>query len=85
MVAMVKKGADRQQSHEILRQLSMASWQEIQKGIPNPLMRLVQSDSHITRWLNEEEIKGLFEVEGYVGIAGTRAREITNRIRILLA
>jgi len=83
-VAMVKKGADRQQSHEILRQLSMASWQEIQKGSPNPLMNLMQGDARIAHWLNGEEIKGLFEIEGYTGIAGTRSHEMANRIRSLL-
>lgn len=84
MVAMVKKGADRQQSHEILRQLSMASWQDIQKGSPNPLMNLVQGDARIAHRLNDEEIKGLFEIKGYTGIAVTCAHEMANRIRSLL-
>ena len=41
LMAVVKNGADRQKMHEVLRQLSMAAWQEIQKGQTNPLVNFV--------------------------------------------
>ena len=32
MLAAVKNGADRQEMHEVLRRLSMAAWQALEKG-----------------------------------------------------
>ena len=74
MLAAVQNGADRQEMHEVLRQLSMAAWQEIQQGKPNPLARLVQQDERVSRWLTPDALRGLFLVEGYTGIAESRAR-----------
>ncbi len=85
LMAMVKKGADRQESHEILRQLSMSSWQEIQKGNANPLVNLVKGDSRITRWVKGEELSTLFAVEGYTGIAASRARATAKRMMTVLS
>jgi adenylosuccinate lyase len=84
LMAMVKKGANRQEAHEILRQLSMSSWQEIQKGKANPLVDLMQNEAQITNWIQIDELQKLFTIEGYTGIAESRAQEIVKRIRILL-
>jgi adenylosuccinate lyase len=81
MMAAVKNGADRQKMHEVLRQLSMAAWQEIQKGQPNPLAELVIQDKRITEWMAQGEIKQLFLVESYTGIAETRSHEMAKRIQ----
>jgi adenylosuccinate lyase len=67
--------------HELLRQLSMAAWQEIQQGNPNPLAQLVQQDERVTRWLSLEELRGLFLIEGYTGIAESRAHTLAQLIR----
>ncbi|MBI5123107.1 adenylosuccinate lyase [Candidatus Roizmanbacteria bacterium] len=36
----VKKGANRQELHEVLRNISMIAWADIQKGKENPMMKL---------------------------------------------
>ena len=81
LMAAVKNGADRQKMHEVLRQLSMAAWQEIQKGHSNPLVELVINDKLIKDWVAQDELKQLFMVEGYTGIAEARSRELAKRIR----
>jgi len=81
LMAVVKNGADRQKMHEVLRQLSMAAWQEIQKGQTNPLVNFVTQDDRITDWVTQDEIKQLFLVEGYTGIAESRSHEMAKRIR----
>jgi adenylosuccinate lyase len=81
MLAAVQNGADRQEMHEVLRQLSLAAWQEIQKGETNPLEGLVQQDERVTRWLAPDDLSGLFQIEGYTGIAESRARAMSQLIR----
>lgn len=81
MLSAAQNGADRQEMHELLRQLSMAAWQEIQQGNPNPLAQLVQQDERVTRWLSLEELRGLFLIEGYTGIAESRAHTLAQLIR----
>ena len=81
MLAAVQNGADRQEMHEVLRRLSLAAWQEIQKGKTNPLAGLVQQDERVTRWLAPDDLSGLFQIEGYTGIAESRARAMSQLIR----
>jgi adenylosuccinate lyase len=81
MTAATKNGADRQEVHEILRQLSITAWKDTQKGYDNPLVRLVLENEQITRWVPGTELGELFQVSGYTGIAEARAREMVQQIR----
>ena len=81
MMAAVKNGADRQEMHEVLRQLSMTAWQAVQKGQANPLAGLVAQDERVTRWVAPADLSPLFAVEGYTGIAESRALEMAQQIR----
>lgn len=81
MMAAVKNGADRQEMHEVLRQLSMAAWQAVQQEQANPLAGLVTHDERVTRWVAPDELNQLFAVEGYTGFAEPRAREMALKIR----
>ena len=81
MMAAVKNGADRQEMHEVLRQLSMTAWQAVQKGQANPLVGLVVQDERVTRWVAPADLSPLFAVGGYTGIAESRALEMAQQIR----
>ncbi|MDP2966549.1 MAG: adenylosuccinate lyase [Pelolinea sp.] len=81
IIAAVKNGADRQEMHEVLRQLSMTAWQAIEKGQANPLAGLVLQDERVTCWVAPSDLSQLFAVEGYTGIAEPRAREMAQQIR----
>jgi adenylosuccinate lyase len=80
LVACAGHGADRQEMHEVLRQLSMAAWQEIQQGNENPLTGLVMASDAVTKWIDPVELQGLFDVKGYTGIAEIQSRAIAHRI-----
>jgi adenylosuccinate lyase len=80
LMAAVKNGADRQETHEVLRQLSMAAWEAIQEAKANPLVELACANERLARWLKPQEIRALFSVEGYTGIAASRARELAELI-----
>jgi adenylosuccinate lyase len=84
LMASVKAGADRQEMHEVLRTLSMAAWQEIQSGEDNPLVELVLQEKSITQWVPAMELRTLFAVEEYTGIAESRAHETTAKIRAVI-
>ncbi|MDK2980178.1 MAG: adenylosuccinate lyase [Chloroflexota bacterium] len=81
LMAAVKAGADRQELHEVLRQLSMQAWADVQQGQPNPLADLAAGDARITRWLAPDAIAPLFDVSGYTGLAAQRALEMAARVR----
>jgi len=84
LMAAVKAGADRQEMHEVLRTLSMDAWKAVQAGKPNPLVDLVSHDERITRYVDVAELKELFAVEGYTGIAESRAHETARRVRAVI-
>jgi len=81
LMAAVKAGADRQELHEVLRQLSMQAWAAVQQGGTNPLADLTANDARVTRWLAPDAIAPLFDVSGYTGLAEQRALEMAVRVR----
>lgn len=80
MIAAVKNGADRQEIHEVLRQISMRAWQTLQNGQSNPLVELVLNDERVTCWVAPADIIQMFKVEGYTGFAESRAIKMAKRI-----
>ena len=72
LMAAVRRGADRQELHEVLRQLSMQAWEALRQEKANPLIDLVAQDAHVTHWLPAEELRSLFTLDNYTGIAGQR-------------
>jgi adenylosuccinate lyase len=81
MMALNKKGANRQETHERLRNLAMNAWQVVQRGDKNPLITLLQSDEYLLQYLTPTEIEQLSQVSTYTGIAPAACRELSSRIR----
>jgi adenylosuccinate lyase len=81
MMAAGKRGADRQEMHECLREHALRAWQEVQHGLTNTLITKLKSDPVILNYLSAEEIDLLSDVNGYVGIAPQRAKEIAEDIQ----
>ena len=69
LAALVKKGMERQEAHEILREHSLKAWDSMQSGGENNLFSLVSRDKRISRLLPEKELKALFDVSKHVGLA----------------
>ncbi len=81
LMELVKAGADRQAMHEVLRVHSMAAWESVRAGQPNPLPDLLASDPRLTAYLPPDRIRGLLDATGYVGDAPDRARALAQEIR----
>lgn len=85
LMALGKRGGDRQVMHEHIRKLSLEAWAAIQEMGENPLPELLAADQAITAYLSPEDVRELMDVSDYVGDAPLRARKIAGAIRDELA
>ena len=77
-----EQGADRQEIHEVLRELASDAQSAVWKGEPNPLQALVAKDLRIRKHLTPGRVNELFEsVRSHIGDAPERARQMTALIR----
>ncbi len=81
LMALTKRGADRQEMHEKLRQHAMEAWEDVQHGDPNPLYELLAADRDIQGYLAEAELREVLDVSAYVGDAPRRAQRMADEIR----
>lgn len=77
----VKAGGDRQELHEVIREHSLAAWQALQAGEPNPLAASLLADERIAGLVDRETGTRLLDASDYVGDAPQRAREMAAGIR----
>lgn len=83
LVALSKKGADRQVIHETLRRLSNAAWEALRQGNGNPLIDLVCKEKDFLEYCSESELRALMDISRYTGFAPQRARAIAQAIHLL--
>lgn len=76
----VKRGANRQKMHELLRDISLNAWQKIQIGETNPIKNLLINNNEISKFLTENEIIKLLDVKKYVGNAPLKALKLVGII-----
>lgn len=81
MMALAKKGADRQVLHEKLREHALHAWAVIKSGQENPLFSMIQQDSYFTEIASHEELASMMDVQTYVGNAPERARKLVQTIQ----
>ncbi len=81
IIAAVKKGANRQKMHEVLRNISMIAWNDVQKGKKNPFQDLLMEDKVVIRYLDKTEISKLLNVSTHIGDASSRSKKLVNEIR----
>jgi adenylosuccinate lyase len=81
LMELVKAGANRQAMHEAIRQHSMAAWDALQQGKPNPLADLLAADPVLLAHLPADRVRTLLDASGYVGDAPQRARALATAIR----
>jgi len=85
LMELVKAGADRQAMHELIRQHSLAAWEAIQRGEPNPLLDRLAREPQVLDRLPATRVRELMDASRYVGDAPHRARELAVAIRRALA
>ena len=70
----VKKGADRQEMHELIRKHSIVAARRVkEEGLENNMIRLMADDPNIP--LNFEEISKLLSPSGFIGRAPSQLKE----------
>ena len=85
LMELMKAGASRQATHEIIRMHSMSAWHAVQQGEENPLRELLSADGRLTVHLAPERLRALLDATDYVGDAPQRARELANTVRRRIA
>lgn len=81
LMAMAKKGADRQECHERLRTHALAAWSALREGKANALAEALAGDVFFAEKLDGAELASLMSLEGYSGSAPARARALAMTIR----
>lgn len=81
LMAAVKKGANRQEMHELLREVSMRAWEAIQNGKQNPMDKLLCANKKITQYVKEKEIQRLLNVNQHIGNAPERSLQLVREMR----
>ncbi|HZO94786.1 MAG TPA: adenylosuccinate lyase [Candidatus Baltobacteraceae bacterium] len=76
-----KRGANRQELHEVIRESAMHAYDALANGESNPLARLLADDERIARWVDPAEVRERLDPTGHVGDAPQRARRLAKRIR----
>ncbi|KKQ82689.1 MAG: Adenylosuccinate lyase [Candidatus Daviesbacteria bacterium GW2011_GWF2_38_7] len=71
IIEAVKKGADRQVVHEILREISMKAWEAMDKA--GEMRKLLLENAEIKKYLNAADLKKLLDAKNHIGNAPQKA------------
>jgi adenylosuccinate lyase len=85
LMAVAKRGANRQVMHARLRNHTLTAWSAIKEGQPNPLVELVTQDKVLNDYLASDELLALMDAKKYVGDAPNRAVAMVTAIHDSLA
>lgn len=80
-----KRGADRQEMHEVIREESLRAWAEVQEGRENSLRENLESDERILAFLSKDEIASLLDADAYTGDAVQRTDMVLAKARQILS
>lgn len=81
MMEAVKNGADRQQFHERVREISMNAWDKINKGEINPLINLLKNDKMVIEFVEKDKIAQLLEPAHHIGLAQNYCQKLLSEIK----
>jgi adenylosuccinate lyase len=80
-----KRGGDRQELHEAIRESAMRAYAALAEGGLNPLATLLADDERITHLVEPAEVREMLDPTTHVGDAPERARRLSRRIRETLS
>jgi adenylosuccinate lyase len=85
LMALARRGADRQEMHEVIRAHAIAAWAEVAQGRPNPLAERLCGDPIVLKYVSAAEANALLDAGDYVGEAPARARHLARTARMAIA
>lgn len=74
-----KRGANRQEMHEVIREESLRAWADVQNGKENRLIEYLSSREEIKALMTDEEIKAFMDASLYTGDAKKRCELVLSR------
>jgi adenylosuccinate lyase len=80
LMALGKAGANRQEMHEIIRNISMKAWDYVRNGESNPLVQMIINEPIFLNYLNANDLISLMDAQAHVGDASRRAKEFAEQI-----
>jgi adenylosuccinate lyase len=81
MTVMVGLGADRQQTHEWIREISLRAWETFRSSGRNPLVYFLEEDGRINQYVAGNQLRDCLSIDDYTGTAGDRALAFAETIR----
>jgi len=76
----VKNGANRQQMHEVLRELSMKAWTQLQEDKINPLPELISNNNFVNKFIAKDKLTPLLDPKKHLGLAPQRCIKFLKKI-----
>ncbi len=64
-----RRGADRQEMHEVIREESLKAWAVVQEGGANPLSELLSANGAIIKYMTPDEVLSCLDASNYYGDA----------------
>ncbi|MDY0289732.1 MAG: adenylosuccinate lyase [Sphaerochaeta sp.] len=80
-----RRGADRQEMHELIRHYSLKAWAEVQEGESNTLAEMLSGDKTVRSFMQKDEVLASLNAEEYVGDAPLRTRMILEEVKSALS
>ena len=74
-----RRGADRQQMHEVIREQSLKAWAAVQNGESNPLVKLLSSEASVLKYMTKDEVIAILDASDYYGDASAMAMKIIDK------
>jgi adenylosuccinate lyase len=80
LMELAEKGEDRQEAHELIRVRSFEAWEEVMKGKPNPLERLLGEEKAISSKVPRKRIAALLDPRAHAGRAEESCDEFLAKV-----
>jgi len=80
MMELVKKGANRQEMHEVIRENSMLAWENVFLGKKNNLIELLIKDKRVIKFIPADKIKNYFNPKKHIGNAKERTKRFLKKL-----
>lgn len=74
LMTLTKKGANRQEMHEVIKNHSMTAWKEVEQSGKNPLATLLANDPVILKFITQKEVAAILDPSGHIGLTKERVR-----------
>jgi len=82
LAELARRGADRQEMHEVIREACMKAWEAVKAGKPNPLADILRYDTRITKYVKPVELPGMLDASTHTGLAKEKAITISKKAKL---